>query len=40
MINYKESKMDEKMDLVLNKFISVIEENKCFERDFYVFMVK
>lgn len=40
MTNHKESKTDEKMDLVLNKLTSVTEENKRLERDFHVLMAK
>lgn len=38
--NHKESKTDEKIDLVLNKLTSVTEENKRLEGEFHVLMAK
>ena len=40
MTNHKESKTDEKMDLVLKKLTSVTEENKRLEGEFHVLMAK
>ena len=40
MTNHKESKTEEKMDLVLNKLTSVTEENKRLEGEFHVLMSK
>jgi len=40
MTNHKESRTDEKMDLVLNKLTNVTEENKRLEGELHVVMAK